>query len=239
MTTPPEQPPIDILIVGWNPNGARLLTDLLSTDPEARIAILSSGPIEAPLPPLPDAPRLTHQLTQPRQPTPFSELPITESTAAVLLADRTHPGSDTTLDARTFLTAMALRSSHAGCYIIAELLDETNLSLTDDVGIDHCVLPEHFTGAMLAQVTQHRGLSTFFDDLFRAGSGVQFREITWEELDLPPLSDSPRFDALASQVMDHTNLALLGIRRDTQLFLPPAPTLPIHSTDHLIVVAPQ
>ncbi len=239
MTSHSQPPPIDLLIHGWNPSGERFLKDYLSIHPDTSICLLTAGPITAPLPALPEVPNLVHHTLALTQGAALNTLAIGAPQSAILLGDHTHSGDPSALDARTMLAAMVLESRHPGCYVVAELQDEANLPLASDVGINHCVLPDHFTGAMLAQVTRHRGLSYFFDDLFEPGTGVQFQTRPAAELtdspDLFPIDCSQ----LVAHIMAHHTLALVGLKSDGSWLIPPPPGQDVRGRDVLLLITPQ
>ena len=79
-------------------------------------------------------------------------------------------------DARTLLTLITLRQSFppgpGQVRIVAELLDQRNLTLADPVGIDDLIVSDALSSLLMAQLSERAELQAVFDDLFDADGAV-------------------------------------------------------------------
>ena len=215
----------NIVICGWNSNGARLLNDLLASAPRSAITIVS----------LP-APRLAQAGAQVRvleaDPSTQAGLEaagIDTMDVAVVLADASR-GRPQDVDARTILTVLAIEHARPSVHTIAELLKEENVFHAENASVDEVIIAGEYTGAMLSQAVQSPGMTDVFADLFDAGVGSCVREVAADTAHGKP------FSAAAAALFEGGEGVLLGLRRDETLMMAPEGDPVIEYDDRLILL---
>lgn len=219
-----------VVICGWNVQGRRAVDDLQKTAPGLQLVVVAE-PDDADVPPIPDAPGVTHVCGDPTDADVLQRADLTDAQAAVILADRCPGGQPDTIDARTLLAALTVRQLDASVHLIAELQHEESERLAVDAGVDEAILARQFSGAMLTQSLASPALSRLFGQLFETGAGAAVRE-----REVPDeLVGAPYSHAVERAV--ETGLgAVAGLFRGDRLHMPPAEDLELQRSDRLLLM---
>jgi hypothetical protein len=173
---------VRVLVVGWSSFGTKVLQQLdefLPAGSSVHLQIdadLATPPVAAAIPM--DHASLTvapgsggpEELLQLRDGEPFDQV--------IVLAYRDRLSIDDA-DARTLLTLLTLRlvwpvndEIERHVRIVAELLDQRNLTIAAPVGVDDLIVSDALASLLMAQLAEHADLQAVFDDLFDADGAV-------------------------------------------------------------------
>lgn len=218
--------PSNIVICGWNENGARLLSDLLRSDPCPWITIVSQ-----PAPRLESLPEQVDIVeADPSTQAGLAAAGVDEADVVVVLADSTR-GRPQDVDARTILTVLAVERARPEIHTIAELLNDDNMFHAYNAGVDEVLIADAYIGGTLAQAVCRPGMTAVFSDIFRSGSGSRIVERSVGE------GAGQRFSALAGSLYAAAEGVLIGYRRGEALELSPTEDIVLRKTDRVIVLA--
>jgi voltage-gated potassium channel len=171
------------LVCGWNQTAPFLLERLTKElKPERIPVVLLSELEEAPYDEgyvffLNGAPTSERDLTRAN---------VAEAKAAILLADTTKEGSSSDIDAKTVLTALAIRGLNPEIKMTAEVLLPENLHHLELAGVGEILDSNLVAGFLLARSASHYGLIGLITDIItRPGNELTYRiEATDEMLDM-------------------------------------------------------
>ncbi len=218
-----------LLICGWNPQGRRMVLDILAVSPSIAITVVCERRDRG-CPPVVEHPQITHISGDSTDAQTLRKAGLESENIVVLLTDRGHGGPSQTLDARTILTALTIRKLSDSIHIIAELVSERNVELADTAGVDEWLLADQYSGVMLSQSLQSLGLSEMFTELFETGAGSALRQTP-----VPgELVGIPFADAVTETITMGLG-ALAGFRRGDELHLPPDGDSVLAEDDQLLL----
>lgn len=219
-----------IIICGYTSQVERVVRDLFSL-PEPPPLTLVCRRRQSSIENLPNQDLITVINGDPTTIDTLSRAHLGRARAILITADATGDARRETVDARTVLTALAVRKLNDEIPILAELRSDDTASIAADAGVNEWIVADHFSGAMLSQSIQSPGLSALFAGLFATGSGYALREL------VPPQSMVGDSFSQSAEAARTTHLgALVGIRRDDELHLPPPQDLTLHGEDKLLVI---
>ncbi len=218
------------VVCGWGAQGTRMVQDLLSLHPPPQIIIICRRPIDEVVE-LPEHSHVTFVHGDPTHTSVLTRANAGAARAIVILGDAIEGDRLQTVDARTTLTALAIRQISPTVPLLAELRSEDNLAVARDAGVDEWILADHFSGAMLSQSIQSPGLSELFTRLFETGAGYALRE----EMVPPELVDQP-FSRAIARTRPLGLGALAGLHRDDVIYLPPQEDLILKADDRLLLM---
>ncbi|MDG1479429.1 MAG: NAD-binding protein [Myxococcota bacterium] len=216
--------PSHIAICGWNDNGARLLHDLLRSDPPFFITIVSD-----PAPLLDDAHDMVVVFEEdPSTAAGLAAACIDAVEVAVVLADKRAGRRPQDADARTILTVLAIERAQPAIHTIAELLNDDNMFHAYNAGVDEVLIADAYIGGILSQVVRSPGMTGVFSDLFRAGSGSRIVERS--------AGEGIAFSVLSRMLYGEGEGVLIGYRRDDVLALSPPGDVRLEPSDRVLIL---
>ena len=216
-----------ILIFGWHENGKLLARDLRARYPSRHIVVVT-----------PDEhlgitldTRFHHVREDPANTEKFEISHLPTAGSVVILAAGGDELRDADIDARTLLICLAVRKARLDLRVVVELVDEDNYDHARFAGATDVVVTRNYTGALMSQLVQSPGLNKAFFDLFDPGRGARFNEAEVNS----DLVGRP-FSEAASLIHKTTGAAVVGYRRDDQLFVAPSEDLTVEEGDRAVLI---
>lgn len=216
--------PSHIAICGWNDNGARLLRDLLHSDPPPFITIVST-----PAPVLDGDHKMVAVFEEdPSTVAGLAAANIDGAEVAVILADKRPERRPQDADARTILTVLAIERVQPAVHTIAELLNDDNMFHAYNAGVDEVLIADAYIGGILSQAVRSPGMTGVFSDLFRAGSGSRIIE--------QRAGEGVAFSTLSRMLYGEGIGVLIGYRRGDALALSPPGDARLQPDDRVLIL---
>ncbi len=216
--------PSHIAICGWNDNGARLLRDLLRSEPPPFVTIVSTpAPLLAS-----DHDTVVVFEGDPSTAAGLAAAGIDQAEVAVILADKRAGRRPQDADARTILTVLAIERARPEVHTIAELLNDDNMFHAYNAGVNEVLIADAYIGGILSQVVRSPGMTGVFSDLFCAGSGSRIVERS--------AGEGIAFSALSRMLYGEGEGVLIGYRRDEVLTLSPSGDVRLQPSDRVLIL---
>jgi ion channel POLLUX/CASTOR len=238
------EPPIRVLICGWSPFGPKVLREIdefLSPGSHVHVAVRADLVDIATI----NEVRLDHaelrvqpmgrgaeELLRLQHDEPFDDVVVLGYRSGIDVAEA---------DAHTLLTLLTLRKlwpDTSRVRIVAELLDQTNVTIASTTGVDDFIVSDALASLMIAQLSERAELQAVFDDLFDPqGAVVEFRRA-------PTLvGDEPvDFAAIVAAALDQ-GASAIGYRIAATGILvmnpPKAQQVQLGSEDEVLVIGPR
>ncbi len=158
---------------------------------------------------------------------------IQEAAVAVVLSEGGDNRTTQDVDARTILTALTIERLHPGIHTTTEIYNEEYAAHLKSGGVEDVILQGDFSGKLLAKISMHQGMISFFRDLLtrEVGNSLSFiqppKEIIGKDCE---------------EALSHINCKLgctmVGIKpKNKDLIVNPA-KLTINEDDELLVIHP-
>ncbi len=215
-----------IAVLGWNPNGPRLIADLRNTVPHHHIVVITDQEtLEIPI----DA-RLHHLRKSIENPDDLELAQLDRARAVALLSPDSPGVSDA--DAKTLLRTLKLRRRHPDLHLTVELRDEAHAAHARSLGADDVIITHRHGGSLLAQTLRTPAIHRAFDNIFDVAAGSRFALLaphtTW--LGQPLATAIP-------DIMARTGAAPVGVLREHQVLVSPGDLL-LQADDQILVLEP-
>lgn len=219
-----------VLICGWNPRVDQIVQVLQREAYGAGAPIVLLAPMSEN--PLPDHavkfvngnPTLAHDLER---------AGIQRARAAIVVTDESDrdPHTDSTYDARSVLTVLALKSAAPNLHVVAHMRDPQNRIHFERARADEVVASAEMSEGLLARSALNIGIANAIATLLRLDTHQEMYVI-----DLPPALEGKTFQAalVHHQIRDHT--ILVGVIEDNKPLLCPAPDLRLQPNMRLVVL---
>ncbi len=218
-----------VVIFGWNDNGTRLLRDFRLQHPMKHLVLITEQDDIG----LPLHSRHHHIEQNPSTPGILDEARCSEAETIVILAETREDDGLADVEARTMMQCLKARNEAPESRIIVELLDESDISKARSAGADDIVVTDNYAGALISQSIRSPGLHRAYENLFDVGAGSKFGE-----RDFPRDCLGSTFSEAAVWLLEHRNVSLIGIRRDSELQLAPDDEPTIRHDDKAIIIEP-
>jgi voltage-gated potassium channel len=108
----------------------------------------------------------------------LKESRIEHADIAIILADKSITRSDQDRDARTILTALTVEKLNTNIFTCVELLNRANQTHLSMAGVEEIVVPDEYSGKILATASRNRGVVALLDELFTSHYGNQIYKTT-------------------------------------------------------------
>jgi voltage-gated potassium channel len=220
-----------IVICGWSGKGAEIIRELRAKEVHEQRAVVVLAPLEND----PTKGLADFISGDPSDAEDLARAGINLADTAIILADESQAAgvSDSSRDARTLLTCLAVESLNPNCYTCVEVVRSENRSHFSRTKVDEMVVSAELTGALLASSAATHGLSGVVSDLLTHPQGEEFYRVT-----VPPELAGTSVREGLGWVKDHFDALLVGIAHNGGAFElnPPADRM-IDREDQLLVVA--
>jgi voltage-gated potassium channel len=216
------------VICGWNNRGIEIVGQLVHDERLQDIVILAdleSTPI-----------RLKKVHFVRGDPTRDQDLrrasvPLAET--VIILADETTPGlSDSTIDARSVLVALAVETINREIYTLAEVRRPENRHHFEHASVNEVVVSTEVVSDLLARTSVHHGLSRIVHDLLTPDVGNEIYIAP-----APPSLIGQAFDDALMRLQSREKAILMGVVRGEEIILNPEQPLVIMPRDQLVVMS--
>ena len=219
-----------ILICGWN-NHAKEMVKVLGDQAFGRgvPVVLLAELSEHPLPK--SHVRFLHG--DPTLDADLSRACAAEARSVIILADNSHgPKDDSTVDARTVLTALAIETLNSKVYTIAEVRDPQNRRHFARTKTDELVASSEIAGGLLGRTALTPGIGHVFETLMRLDQTAEV---------LVALAPKPMwgktFDDVLKWLRREHQAILIGFERKGDVVLSPSGEQRLEEGDGLVVIS--
>jgi voltage-gated potassium channel len=216
------------VICGWNTKGNAIVAQLTHDERKQDIVILAeldSTPI-----------RHAHVHFIHGDPTRESDLrraSVDKAETVIILADESYSGhTDSTIDARSVLVALAVEHANPPVYTFAEVRQPENREHFRHANVDEMLVSNEIVSDLIARASVLHGVSRVISDLLAIGTGSDICIVPPP----PSLVGSSFNDAMTKLQNDH-RVVLIGVRRKDEIILNPQDALIVNECDSLIVIA--
>lgn len=213
-----------IIICGWNDDIFDVITTLLAST-ERSILIISE--------------RIEHKFNNPRiflltgNPSNRAILEqghIQRAFSSIILSERSGEQSNQDVDAKSILIALAINICNPEMHVTIELQNPDNIEHATNAGAQDFITPTAYQGSLLAQSAASPGVSKIFSQIFIEP------EHFIQRIEPAPEWMGESYLSLVQIFAREQRGTLLGIQRNNQSLLSPAPDLLIESTDALLIL---
>lgn len=216
-----------ILICGWNEKAPYIISELEREMGEKKQSIVLLADIERKPPDVDvffvrgDSDRVND----------LERANIKEAASVIILADQTVSCEADEMDARTVLTALAIRSMRPEIKIIAEVVDPRNVEHLKRVNIDEIVVSSIIIGNLLARTSLFHGMSGIINEIMTAEYGNQLYKIT-----LPSKYVGNDYNSVLQDLQAEHGVTLIGVERNGEV-LTNEPRFKFDKSDSIFVLA--
>jgi voltage-gated potassium channel len=219
-----------IVICGWN-NHAREMVNVLGDQAFGRgvPVVLLAELNENPLP----RSRIRFLHGDPTLDSDLNRACVTQARSVIILADDSHgPKDDSTVDARTVLTALAIETLNSHVYTIAEVRDPANRRHFARTRTDELVASSEIAGGLLGRTALTPGIGHVFTTLMRLDQ-------TAEVLVTPAPKQmwGKSFDDVLKLLRREHRAILIGLSRKGDVVLSPTGEQKLEEGDGLVVIS--
>ena len=155
---------------------------------------------------------------------------IQRAFSSIILSERSGEQSNQDVDAKSILIALAINICNPEMHVTIELQNPDNIEHATNAGAQDFITPTAYQGSLLAQSAASPGVSKIFSQ-FLSNQNISFKEsnqlLEW-------MGES--YLSLVQIFAREQRGTLLGIQRNNQSLLSPAPDLLIESTDALLIL---
>jgi len=216
------------VICGWNSRGSRIIEQLVK-DERAQDVVILAGLESTPV-----RKRGVHFVHgDPTLDRDLRRASVPNAETVIILADESAPGlSDSTVDARSVLVALAVEKLSPAVYTCAEVRQSENRHHFEHASVDEIVVTNDIGSELLARTSVHHGISSVISDLLTSDAG--------NEIYVTPCPQSligKAFDDALMNLQSRQHALLLGIVRGGTVILNPAEPLVIMHRDALILIS--
>ncbi|HOO97492.1 MAG TPA: ion channel [Caldisericia bacterium] len=217
-----------VLILGWNENGSRIVSELMEEckgRSETIVVMADRDWIDN----LPqevifiqgDTTRLSS----------LEKVAADKAKTAVVLADLEAGSKDT--DSRVILTVLALnRISNGSVRIICEVLSSEDLEYLEGAGADEIVVRSEVAGDMLSRAVHNPGLASLVSALLTNQPGGKFKRIKVSER-----FTGMKYDEFLYEIRKTMQSLPVALIRKGQMFLNPDSETIIEQNDEVFVIS--
>lgn len=220
-----------ILICGWSSKGEEILRELHAEEVEDKRPVVILAPLES----SPTRDKLvTFVRGNPSSEEDLRRAGVDRADTSIILADESDTAaSDSDLDARTLLTALAVESLNASCYTCVEVIRAENRQHFERTGADELVVSAELTGSLLASSAIVHGLSGVVSDLLTHPTGDEFYP-----LPLPDNMVGKTFKEAIGKFKEEADCIPVAVRvgEDSYRINPPADLI-LKQGDKLLVIS--
>lgn len=220
-----------IVICGWSGKGPEIIRELRAKEVHDQRVVVVLAPVAND----PTKGSATFIAGDPSDADDLIRAGIYDADTAIILADESQTGdvSDSSRDARTLLTCLAVESLNPTCYTCVEVIRSENRSHFSRTKVDEMVVSAELTGALLASSAATHGLSGVVSDLLTHPQGEEFYRVV-----VPAELVGNTFRDGLGWVKDRFDALLVGVAKNGGTFeLNPSSDRLIDGDDQLLVVA--
>ncbi|MCA1553411.1 MAG: NAD-binding protein, partial [Chloroflexi bacterium] len=153
--------------------------------------------------------------------------------SVIILADESHGSKDdSTIDARSVLTALAVEALNANVYTIAEVRDPLNRRHFARTKTDELVASSELAGGLLARTALNPGVGHVISKLMRLDETA---EVVIRPA--PKQMDGKRFDDVLRWLRREHQVILIGLCRNGDVLLSPTNEQTVNEGDGLVVIS--
>ena len=219
-----------ILICGWNSHAKEMVRVLGDQAfgrgvPVVLLADLNDNP-------LPQT-RIRFLHGDPTLDTDLERAAAKQARSVIILADESHgPKDDSTVDARTVLTALAVETLNSHVYTIAEVREPLNRRHFARTKTDELVASSEIAGGVLARTALNPGIGHVFATLMRLDQTA--------ELIVAPVPKNlwgKTFDDVLKFLRREHRAILIGLSRNGDVMLSPTGDQKLAEGDGLVVIS--
>lgn len=218
-----------VLICGYNPQ-VRQLVQVLEREAFGAGApvVLLAGVKENPLPDHP----LSFISGDPSVGADLERAGVRNARAVVIVSDLSYgPHSDSTLDARAVLTALAVNAVNPEVHTVAEVRDPANRRHFENAHVEELIVSAEMSEGLLARAALNHGLGKVFSDLLRLDTPVEMYV-----LPRPPSLETKTFQLASAFVSQQHHGILIGVLEGDRPVLSPPPDYDLNQATGMIVI---
>ena len=159
---------------------------------------------------------------------------VEKARLAVITSERSGTRTTQDVDARTILAALTIEKLNPKIHTSAEIYNEEYASHLKMGGVEDVVIQGEVSGKLLARISMHEGLMTFFKDLLTRDSGnnLTFINVTHDYA-------GKNYADLANQLYKSYGYTLVGVKpKNKEIVINPQDNIAIAVNDELLVIAP-
>lgn len=216
------------VICGWNSRGEKIVEQLVKDERAQDIVILAG---------LENAPVRRHGVHfihgDATTDADLRRASVLQSETVLILADESTPGlSDTTMDARSVLVALAVEKLNPVVYTCAEVRRSSNRDHFVRAGVDEIVFTCDIGAELLARTSVHHGISGVINDLLTSDAGNEIYVMA-----CPPSLVGKAFAGALALLQGDQRALLLGLMRGSETMLNPVGPVALEQGDKLILIS--
>lgn len=217
-----------VLILGWNENGSRIISELMEEckGRSETIVVMADRDTIDNLPPevifvQGDTTRLSS----------LEKVAADKAKTAVVLADLEAGSKDT--DSRVILTVLALnRISNGSVRIICEVLSSEDLEYLEGAGADEIVVRSEVAGDMLSRAVHNPGLASLVSALLTSQPGGNFKRMK-----VADRFSGMKYDEFLYEIRKTMQSLPVALIRNGQMYLNPDSETEIEQGDEVFVIS--
>jgi voltage-gated potassium channel len=220
-----------VIICGWNARVKQIVKTLQrdSTRPKIPIVLLASineNPlVEFGVKFIKGDPSLTDDLQRAGVDVALSAMVITDESDG-------QPHTDSTYDARSVLTVLAIKSVNPKLHVIAEVRDPSNRRHFMNARADEVVVSAEVSEGVVARAATNQGIAWVYEDLLRLDSTPEMYVI-----DAPKDLVGKAFQAALVRLNTRDNVVLLGLIENSKVTMCPPNDCLIGADAQLVVLS--
>lgn len=220
-----------VIICGWNARVKQIVKTLQrdSTRPKTPIVLLApinENPlVEFDVKFIKGDPSATDDLTRAGATTAHSAMVITDESDG-------QPHTDSTYDARSVLTVLAIKAVNPKLHVIAEVRDPANRRHFVNARVDEVVVSAEVSEGVVARAATNQGIAWVYEDLLRLDSAPEMYVI-----DAPKDLVGKTFQAALVRLNTRDNVVMLGIIENSKVTMCPPNDCLIGPDAQLVVLS--
>jgi voltage-gated potassium channel len=216
------------VICGWNTKGAEIVKQLVSDERQQEIVILcelENAPVRR------SGVHFVHG--DPTNSDDLRRASAEKADTVIILADESYQGhSDTTMDARSVLTALAVETVNQAVYTFVEVRQPQNKQHFEHARVDEMLVADDIVADLMSRASILHGLTRVVGDLLAIGTGSEIYIIP-----TPQSLAGMAFDDALITLQSRKRCVLIGVDRRGETILTPQEPLIIEPSDSLIVIS--
>lgn len=213
-----------IVICGWNDDIMDVIKTLLAST-DRSILIVSENIVQQF-----DNPRIFLLEGNPSSRPILEKGHIQRAFSSIILSERSENQSNHEVDAKSILIALAINICNPNMHTTIELQNPENIEHAKNAGVNDFITPSSYQGSLLAQSAASPGVSEIFSQIF-----VESEHFI-QRVELCPDWIGHSYLSIVQLFATDNRGTLLGIQRNQQSVLSPAPDLTMEQTDVLLVL---
>ncbi|TLS39394.1 potassium channel protein [Pseudalkalibacillus caeni] len=213
-----------LIIVGWNERSRSTIDYLLKARPGLSIVLIDNSLMENPL----EKEGIHFIKGNPCEDRTLKKANAEKAETILITADQYK--NENEMDMQSILTLLTVEGLNPSIYSIVEILSPEQIVNAQRAGADEVIQSANISSTMMINSLFHPGISPIFLDIL---TNINPNKITYETVSGE--FAGKEFCDVSKKLIDKDAL-LIGIKRDEELKLNPAPPFPIKEGDRLLII---